>query len=352
MLSSSRLLVLLAASATALNLGAPVLRSTRPTLRRVRTGRFAQAPRYLALAPPREPPRACLWQPLAVMQVEEEAMTEEEYEAELAAQEAAKTANVKEEEDILTPQEVEAMKAKIANYAPWMTVDPEARARAVALTPATVTRAARRHAPGPARPRRPLRGRRATLLLASATPRPPSPALAAQAIARAKKAREDRKNAAPTQIDGMQLDPQAAELNAAGGLKSKVLSEDEIELRWETSDETGQHPNPNPNPNPHPDPNPNPSPDPNPHQATRASSCSGGRAARPTSRTSRASRASRRSRPRASRAAPTSTSTRTPACSRARASAASYPNPSWTRSRSRTPPVARSLTLTLTLTPN
>jgi len=157
MLFSSRLLVLLAASATALNLGAPVLRSTRPTLRR----------------------------PLAVMQVEEEAMTEEEYEAELAAQEAAKAANVKEEEeDILTPQEVEAMKAKIANYAPWMTVDPEA-------------------------------------------------------IARAKKAREDRKNAAPTQIDGMQLDPQAAELNAAGGLKSKVLSEDEIELRWETSDETG-----------------------------------------------------------------------------------------------------------------
>ena len=35
----------------------------------------------------------------------------------------------------------------------------------------------------------------------------------------------------------MQLDPQAAELNAAGGLKSKVLSEDEIELTWETSDE-------------------------------------------------------------------------------------------------------------------
>ena len=56
MLFSSRLLVLLAASATALNLGAPVLRSTRPTLRRVRTGRFAQAPRYLTLAPAREPP--------------------------------------------------------------------------------------------------------------------------------------------------------------------------------------------------------------------------------------------------------------------------------------------------------
>merc|ERR1740139_278425 len=100
---SVRLVLLLAASATALNLGAPVVRSTRPSLRR----------------------------PLAVMQVEEEAMTEEE---------------------------VEAMKAKIANYAPWMSVDPEA-------------------------------------------------------IARAKKAREDRKNAAPTQVDGMQLDPQAAELN-------------------------------------------------------------------------------------------------------------------------------------------
>ena len=169
------------------------------------------------------------------MQVEEEAMTEEEYEAELAAQEAAKTANVKEQEDILTPQEVEAMKAKIANYAPWMTVDPEARARSLALTPATVTRAARRHEPGPARPRDPLRERSATL----ARIRHAAPALAAQAIARAKKAREDRKNAAPTQIDGMQLDPQAAELNAAGGLKSKVLSEDEIELRWETSDETG-----------------------------------------------------------------------------------------------------------------
>ena len=44
---SSRLVLLLAASATALNLGAPVLRSTRPSLRRVRTGRFAQTPCYL-----------------------------------------------------------------------------------------------------------------------------------------------------------------------------------------------------------------------------------------------------------------------------------------------------------------
>ena len=125
------------------------------------------------------------------MQVEEEAMTEEEYEAELAAQEAAKAANVKEEEeDILTPQEVEAMKAKIANYAPWMTVDPEARARSLALTPATVARAARRHAPGPARPRHPLRERSATLFLASATPRLSS--LRRRSRARRRRARTGR----------------------------------------------------------------------------------------------------------------------------------------------------------------
>lgn len=161
-------------------------------------------------------------------------MTEEEYEAELAAQEAKAASNVKEDqENILTPQEVEEMKAKISNYAPWMTVDPEARARTLALAPAAATRAALRHEPRPARPRDPLREQSATLSPICDT----APALAAQAIARAKKAREDRKNAAPTQVDGMQLDPQAAELNAAGGLKSKVLSEDEIELRWETSDE-------------------------------------------------------------------------------------------------------------------
>ena len=90
------------------------------------------------------------------MQVEEEAMTEEEYEAELAQQEAKKDANVKEvEEDILSPQEVEAMKAKIANYAPWMNVDPEARALTT-LTLALTTRARRRREPRPpaARPLR------------------------------------------------------------------------------------------------------------------------------------------------------------------------------------------------------
>ena len=163
-------------------------------------------------------------------------MTEEEYEAELAAQEAQIVSNVKEvEEDILSPQEVEAMKAKIANYAPWMSVDPEARARTLTRTPTLIVRAAWRREPRPPAAR-PAASAECHLLLHPRYRTAPLPP-AAQAIARAKKAREDRKNAAPTQVDGMQLDPQAAELNAAGGLKSKVLSEDEIELRWETSDE-------------------------------------------------------------------------------------------------------------------
>ena len=37
----------------------------------------------------------------------------------------------------------------------------------------------------------------------------------------------------------MLIDPQAAELGAGGGLKSNVLSEEEVELRWETADEAG-----------------------------------------------------------------------------------------------------------------
>merc|ERR1719199_1619602 len=151
--------LLLAASATALNVGAPVLRSSLPAMRR----------------------------PFPVMEEEEEAMTEEEYEAMLAAESSAPVATAppppaKEEEDLLSPEEVARIKRKIESYAPWMNVDPEA-------------------------------------------------------IARAKKAREDRKAQAPTQVDAMNLDPQAAELNAATGLNSKVLSEDEIELRWETTNE-------------------------------------------------------------------------------------------------------------------
>merc|ERR1719199_1369867 len=125
--------LLLAASATALNVGVPVLRSSLPAMRR----------------------------PFPVMEEEEEAMTEEEYEAMLAAESSAPVATAppppaKEEEDLLSPEEVARIKRKIESYARWMDVDP-----------------------------------------------------------------------------------QAAELGAASGLQSKVLSEDEIELRWETTDEAG-----------------------------------------------------------------------------------------------------------------
>lgn len=62
----------------------------------------------------------------------------------------------------------------------------------------------------------------------------------AEKIAQAKKEREERKARAAAQAgkaDSMLIDPQAAELGAGGGLKSKVLSEEEIELRWSTQDE-------------------------------------------------------------------------------------------------------------------
>jgi len=64
----------------------------------------------------------------------------------------------------------------------------------------------------------------------------------AEKIAQAKKEREERKArsaANALKSDAMLLDPQAAELGAGGGLMSKVLSEDEIELRWSTQDEAG-----------------------------------------------------------------------------------------------------------------
>ena len=63
-----------------------------------------------------------------------------------------------------------------------------------------------------------------------------------EAIAQAKKERELRKAkqaASALKADSMLIDPQAAELGAGGGLKSKVLSEDEVELRWDTTDEAG-----------------------------------------------------------------------------------------------------------------
>merc|ERR1719440_2664111 len=64
----------------------------------------------------------------------------------------------------------------------------------------------------------------------------------AEAIAKAKKEREERKArqaAVAGKADTMLIDPQAAELGAGGGLKSKTLSEEEIELRWSTQDEVG-----------------------------------------------------------------------------------------------------------------
>merc|ERR1719326_2400061 len=65
----------------------------------------------------------------------------------------------------------------------------------------------------------------------------------AEAIAKAKKESEARKAkqaaAALNKQDSMLIDPQAAELGAGGGLKSKILSQEEVELRWETADEAG-----------------------------------------------------------------------------------------------------------------
>jgi len=62
----------------------------------------------------------------------------------------------------------------------------------------------------------------------------------AEKVAAAKKAREERMaRAASGEVDQLRIDPQAAELGAGGGLKSKVLSEEEVELRWSTGDEEG-----------------------------------------------------------------------------------------------------------------
>jgi len=63
----------------------------------------------------------------------------------------------------------------------------------------------------------------------------------AEAIAKAEKERKERKARQAAQsrnVDAMELDPQAAELGG-GGLNSKVLSEEEIELRWSTGGEVG-----------------------------------------------------------------------------------------------------------------
>merc|ERR1719247_911514 len=65
-----------------------------------------------------------------------------------------------------------------------------------------------------------------------------------EAIAKAKAEREARKarqaaSQGGVRSDAMLIDPQAAELGAGGGLKSKTLSEEEVELRWDTTDEAG-----------------------------------------------------------------------------------------------------------------
>lgn len=59
-------------------------------------------------------------------------------------------------------------------------------------------------------------------------------------IARVERERKERlaKGAESAQnIGAMVSDPQAAEVGAGGGLKSKILSEEEVELRWATADE-------------------------------------------------------------------------------------------------------------------
>jgi len=58
---------------------------------------------------------------------------------------------------------------------------------------------------------------------------------------RAEKEREERNRkraAAARELQRIDLDPQAAELGG-GGLRSKVISEEEVELRWSTDDEAG-----------------------------------------------------------------------------------------------------------------
>merc|ERR1719159_2176915 len=59
-------------------------------------------------------------------------------------------------------------------------------------------------------------------------------------IAQAKRDREERKNRqTESRVDTMNLDSQASEQSGTGSLNSKVLSEEEVELRWSTEGEEG-----------------------------------------------------------------------------------------------------------------
>ena len=123
-------------------------------------------------------------------------MTEEEYEAELEREaqlraEATAAGDVKEDGDILSVEEQERIKAKVASFAPWMTVDPEVhrRSRSHTCYEATTRRAC---------------------------------ACRAQAIAKAKKARDERK-AKATAVDAMRIDPQARLRWAAKKHATRVL---------------------------------------------------------------------------------------------------------------------------------
>mmetsp|Transcript_15149 Transcript_15149/g.46231 ORF Transcript_15149/g.46231 Transcript_15149/m.46231 type:complete len:277 (-) Transcript_15149:723-1553(-) len=123
-------------------------------------------------------------QPFARMaeQTEAEEMSEEEYLAELEREQA---------DDSLSPEAKKVywnMRSESGvEFAPWMKVDPEAIARAEAE----------------------------------------------------RKARKERQMAAAKELDTLSIDPQAAELGAGGGLKSKIISEDEVELKWSTGNEEG-----------------------------------------------------------------------------------------------------------------
>jgi len=130
-----------------------------------------------------------------VAMVEEEAMTEEEYLAELAAGESMSEEEYVAQQSEDDPSKLSAEAQRVyrgmrsssgVEFAPWMKVD-------------------------------------------------------AEKIAEAKRQREERKAKAALQSrsDAMLIDPQAAELGASGGLKSKVLSEEEVQLSWSTGDETG-----------------------------------------------------------------------------------------------------------------